>query len=405
MPSWLHTTPALASRGNSPDIGPRDPDHDGSGLEVSGGAQQIRAGHLRSDATTRWLFIWPAVLVILALSIFPLVASIVISVSNLVFKKGSVELDFIGLRNYQILLFGTERVHFLGVLKDPNPLGWVILLGSVLIAVWWFTREVRSGTVGPFGLVLRLGAAIIFVGYTALLVQTLVSDGGRPGALVVTTIFVVGGITVQYVLGLILALLAVQQVPGRRFFRVAFLIPLTITPVGVGYLMRMLTDTGKGPIEPIWQALGMAQYSWVTDAWAARVVVILADSWQWIPFMFIVLLAAIEGQDQEVLEAAWVDGASRRQAFSHMTLPAIIPVSTTLILIRLIESFKLIDMPNILVGGGPGTATQSLTLEAYFDWRTLNLGRSAAIAYLLLIVVTIAAVAYVTFVRKRAASV
>ena len=60
--------------------------------------------------------------------------------------------------------------------------------------------------------------------------------------------------------------------------------------------------------------------------------------------------------------------------FRHITLPAILPVSTTIVLIRLIEGFKIIDMPNILLGGGPGTATQSLTLQAYIDWSTLNLG-------------------------------
>ena len=129
--------------------------------------------------------------------------------------------------------------------------------------------------------------------------------------------------------------------------------------------------------------------------------VIIGDAWQWTPFMFIVLLAALEAQDQEVLEAALVDGASRLQSFLHITFPAILPVSTTIILIRLIESFKIIDMPNILTGGGPGTATQSLTLQAYLDWRTLNLGRSAAIAYILLIVVTIVATMYISFVRRR----
>ena len=215
-------------------------------------------------------------------------------------------------------------------------------------------------------------------------------------------IFVVGGIALQYTVGLLLALLAVRRVPGRRFFRVVFLIPLTITPVGVGYMLRMMTDTNMGPMVPIFRALGMSQYTWVNDPWSARMVVILADSWQWIPFMFIVLLAAIEGQDQEVLEAAFVDGATRRQAFLHMTVPAILPVSTTLILIRMIESFKMIDMPNILLGGGPGTATQTLALESYFSWRTLDLGRSAAIAYLLLITVTIVATAYGSLVRRRA---
>ena len=82
-------------------------------------------------------------------------------------------------------------------------------------------------------------------------------------------------------------------------------------------------------------------------------------------------------------------------------MPAILPVTTTIVLIRIIEGFKIIDMPNILLGGGPGTATQSMTLQAYIDWNTLNLGRSAAVAYLLLILVTIVATVYVSLVRRR----
>ena len=121
--------------------------------------------------------------------------------------------------------------------------------------------------------------------------------------------------------------------------------------------------------------------------------------------MFIILLAALESLDQEVREAAVVDGASRWQTFRTITMPAILPVLSTIVLIRLIEGFKIIDMPNILLGGGPGTATQSLSLQAYIDWNTLNLGRSAAVAYLLLILVTVIATVYVSFVRRRVTEV
>ena len=182
-------------------------------------------------------------------------------------------------------------------------------------------------------------------------------------------------------------------------------IPLTITPVGVGYMFLMMTDTSKGPVEPLWVALGLRDFTWVTDPWLARGAVILGDTWQWTPFVFIVLLAALESLDQEVHEAAVVDGASRWQNFVNITLPAILPVSTTIVLIRLIEGFKIIDMPQILLGGGPGTATQSMTLQAYIDWNTLNPGRSAATAYLLLILVTVVATVYVSFVRRRVTEV
>jgi multiple sugar transport system permease protein len=341
------------------------------------------------------------VLLILILSIFPLVASIALSLSRLAFHQGGVDLKFIGFANYQQLLFGLERSHFLGVLKSPSPLGWAIVIATLGLSAYAWIRAARSGRVRPIGLVLRLVGGALLVGFVWIVVQALVSEGGRPGALIVTLIFVFAGIVFQYALGLGLAMLAVQQVPWRRFFRIVFLIPLTITPVGVGYMFLMMTDTSKGPLEPIWVALGLRNFTWVTDPWLARLAVIIGDTWQWTPFVFIVLLAALESLDQEGREAALVVGAGRWQSFRHITIPAILPVTTTIVLIRLIEGFKIIDMPNILLGGGPGTATQSMTLQAYIDWNTLNLGRSAAIAYLLLILVSVVATVYVGFVRRR----
>jgi multiple sugar transport system permease protein len=395
-------SPVLASNGSSLDLEPVEPVPSGSAL----GARATRRATetldaWRSEGAARWLFIWPTVILILLLSIFPTIASIALSLSRLSFHQGGVDLKFIGFANYQQLLFGLERSHFLGVLKSPSPLGWAIVAATVAATAFAWVRTVRTGRVGPIGLALRLVGGLLLVGLVWLLVQALFSEGGRPGALIVTLIFVFAGIVLQYGLGLGLAMLAVQQVPWRRFFRIVFLIPLTITPVGVGYMFLMMTDTSKGPLEPIWVALGLRNFTWVTDPWLARLAVIIGDTWQWTPFVFIVLLAALESLDQEVREAALVDGASRWQSFRHITMPAILPVTTTIVLIRLIEGFKIIDMPNILLGGGPGTATQSMTLQAYIDWNTLNLGRSAAIAYLLLILVSVVATVYVSFVRRR----
>jgi multiple sugar transport system permease protein len=392
----------LASRNNPIEIEPREPIPSGSALR---GAATRRAtetlGAWRSDGAARWLFIWPAVLLILALSVFPLVASIALSVSQLAFSEGGVHLDFTGFTNYQQLLFGLQSSEFIGVLKTPTALGWVVIVATVGLTGAAWVRAARSGDVRPIGLVLRLLGGLFLSLLVLLLVRTLLSDGGRPGSVVVTIIFVFVGIALQYALGLGLAILAVQQVPWRRFFRILFLIPLTITPVGIGYMFLMMTDTSKGPLEPIWVAFGLRNFTWVTDPWLARIAVIIGDTWQWTPFVFIVLLAALESLDQEVKEAALVDGASRWQSFRHITVPALLPVTTTIVLIRIIEGFKIIDMPNILLGGGPGTATESMTLQAYLAWNTLNIGRSAAIAYLLLILVSIVATTYVSFVRRR----
>jgi len=395
-------SPVLASRDSSIELDPEEPVPSGSALRVRASRRATDTlDAWRSDGAARWLFIWPAVLLILILSIFPLVASIALSFSKLAFNQGGIDLKLVGFANYQQLLFGLERSHFLGVLKAPSPLGWAIVIVTLALSAYAWFRAARSGRVRPIGLVLRAIGGALLVGFVYLLVQALVSDGGRPGALIVTLIFVFAGIFLQYALGLGLAMLAVQQVPWRRFFRIVFLIPLTITPVGVGYMFLMMTDTSKGPLEPIWVSLGLRDFTWVTDPWLARLAVIIGDTWQWTPFVFIVLLAALESLDQEVREAALVDGAGRWQSFRHITMPAILPVTTTIVLIRLIEGFKIIDMPNILLGGGPGTATQSMTLQAYIDWNTLNLGRSAAIAYLLLILVSVVATVYVGFVRRR----
>jgi multiple sugar transport system permease protein len=397
----------LESSASSSSLEPRGPipSPQGSGLEASLAERRLRQTRLTGLAAVfapRNIFVWPALLVVLGLSIFPLIASLYLSVSRLRFTQNGIDIRFLGLQNYQTLLLGSEQVHLVGLLKPPTLIGWTIFVVLTGLVGWAFVRAVLGG-VRPRGLLLRAIGGLLGVGLAWLLVSTTFSQGGRPGTLFVTLTYVFVGIAFQFTLGLGLALLVTQHLPGRRFFRVVFLLPMMITPVGVAYLFEMLTDTGKGPFLPLFQAVGLGNFTWTTDPWLARGAVMIGDIWQWTPFMFIVLLAALEGQDQEVLEAAHVDGASRWQAFRHITFSAILPVSTTVVLIRMIEAFKIVDLPNILTNGGPGTATESLTLQAYFDWRTQALGRSAALAYILLIVVTLAATAYVNLIRRRVA--
>src|SRR5229473_1906322 len=155
----------------------------------------------RLDRSAGAVFILPAVLVILIFSIFPLLASLYVSLTRLSFSEGGIHLTFVGLGNYAKLVVGIDRTHFIGVTVPLTPLT------------------------------------------AAVLVVVTVMTSGRPGTLVVTLIYVSVDVSVQYVLALGLALLVVQRLPGRRFFRVVFLLPMMITPVGVAYLFRMLTDT------------------------------------------------------------------------------------------------------------------------------------------------------------------
>ena len=131
-------------------------------------------------------------------------------------------------------------------------------------------------------------------------------------------------------------------------------------------------------------------------------MVLVGDTWQWTPFMFIVLLAAVENQPRDQVEAAQLDGAGGLQIFRDITWPAIAPVAATVVLIRLIEAFKIIDLPNVLTGGGPGLATESMTLHAFIAWRTQDLGGSAAVGYMLLFVSTVTCVSFFNFVVRPA---
>src|SRR5262245_42014261 len=354
----------------------------------------------RAERLASSIFVLPAVLVVLFMSIFPLLISLYLSLSRFQLAKGGFDIKFIGLLNYRKLLIGSERDHFLGVFGATSPIAWLLLAIVAALLVAGLVQYIRSPSFAVMGLFWRLVGAIGAGLLAWLIIRTLI--GGRPGTLVVTLIYVFVGILLQYLLGLGLALLCVQQLRGRRFFRVIFLLPMMITPVGIAYTFRMLTDTVKGPFKPFWDAFGLENWSWVANPWGARAAVLIGDVWQWTPFMFIVLLAASEGLSVEPVEAALVDGATRWQIFRYITWPSIFPVSTTLILIRMIEAFKIVDLPNVLTNGGPGTATESMTLHAYIAWRAQDLGGSAAVAYLLLILVTFVAVSFVNLVRRRA---
>jgi multiple sugar transport system permease protein len=372
-------------------------------MKTDSRAQQPSRFAMLKASSERWAgtaFVLPAVIALLFLSIFPLLVSLYVSVSRFKLVRGGFELNFVGLANYQKLLFGVDQTHFLGEFAPSTLVTWLVFGLVAAALVVFLVRYGLGAKATPGGWV---GRIILVAGLAALgwmLIHTLWGDG-RLGTLSVTLIYVFVGIFVQYFLGLGLALLAVQQLAGRRFFRVVFMLPMMITPVGIAYMFRMVTDTSKGPLTPLWQGLGMADFSWFTNPWGARAAILIADIWQWTPFIFIVLVAALESQSVEPVEAATVDGANAWQIFRHITWPNILPVSMTLILIRMIEAFKIVDLPNVMTNGGPGTATESLTLQAFINWRALDLGGSAAVAYMLLFAVTFFGMIFVNLIRQR----
>ena len=348
------------------------------------------------DRHSRTFFIAPAVTLILIFAIFPTFYSIVFALSRVKFSGEGLKFRFVWLQNFAKQFIGNEQVHFLGKLTDLNIFGWLFLIAVTAACAWWLLRSMRQGAswISMVGRIISASSAL-FVAY--LLSATLLA-GSQWGTLLNTLFYVIVGCSIQFVIGTGLAFLCSQPIWGKSFFRVIFFIPLMITPLGVGYAFKMILDITKGPFKPVWDFIGLHDWAWSTDAWAARWFVVVGDSWQWIPFIFICMLAALENVPRDHVEAAQVDGASSIQIFREITWPQIVPVAATVILIRMIEAFKIVDLPNIMTGGGPGIATESMSLHSFFMWRANDYGSSAAIAYLLLILTVVVCSSFFNYV-------
>jgi multiple sugar transport system permease protein len=221
-----------------------------------------------------------------------------------------------------------------------------------------------------------------------------------------TITFVLAGVCFQYVVGLLLALLLNQQFWGRGLARVIFLMPMMMTPVAAAYTGRMLFDTRISPQAQLQRGLSSLLNTeivipWLNDGFWATIAIILIDSWQWIPFMTLLLLAGMQGIPDDIYEAARVDGASAFQLFRKITFPLLLPISVTAILIRGLEIFKIIDVIVITTGGGPGSATESLTMYIFDTALTFgNFGYASAISYALLVLVIVFSTLFLTLGRR-----
>lgn len=203
-----------------------------------------------------------------------------------------------------------------------------------------------------------------------------------------TLLYVLIGVPIQFVLGLLLAVWVSQVKIGRRFLRLFFLVPLMVAPLVVGFIWKMMLDSRLGPVDSAIYAVTGYVVPWLTDQTLAFVSIIIVDTWQWTPFMFLILYAGISSMPSEPFEAAYVDGASRWRVFWDVTFPMLGTASVAAILLRGIEAFKIFDIVYYVTGGGPGSATISTTLTAYFTGlRSGRVGYGAAMTVLLLVTV------------------
>jgi multiple sugar transport system permease protein len=202
-------------------------------------------------------------------------------------------------------------------------------------------------------------------------------------------------ITVEYAVAFGLALVLNSQIRARKFFRVAFLLPLMLSPVAVSWMIgKSMLEARFGPIARLARALGWDNPSFFGSPEVARATIMLMDAWTFIPFMMIMLLAGLQAIPKELTEASRVDGATGWKSFWEITFPLMLPVSVTAILIRIIFKLKLADIVINVTSGGPGGATDTVTsfiFREYRDRSNVGYGTMLAMVYLVIIIVAMTA--------------
>ena len=218
-----------------------------------------------------------------------------------------------------------------------------------------------------------------------------------------TLLYVLIGVLVQYWLALGIALLVNQVASGSRPLRLLFLLPFMMPPLIVGFVWQTMFDSRYGPLSALLRWLHIGPIFWLNEAKLAFTSILIVDTWQWTPFMFLILFAGLRTLPREPFEAARVDGASDWRIFWDHTFPMLLPASMAAILLRAIEAFKLFDVVFYVTGGGPGGATSTVTLQGYFTaLRSGNLGYGAAMSIVLLVTVMALAMAALVWLKRLA---
>ena len=210
------------------------------------------------------------------------------------------------------------------------------------------------------------------------------SDRNALNAVKITFLFVLGSVTVQVILGLLLALAANRPLPLRGLVRTMLILPLFATPVAVGFLFFTIFYEEGGLIN----GLLRIKVPWLSSPGYALIAIIIADTWQWISFCFLILLAGLQSIPDDVYEAAALETRNRWKIFWHITFPYLQPTLVLVILLRITEAFKVFAIPYTLTRGGPGNATLVLPMYAYrAGMRFFDFGYASAISFMAFVLV------------------
>ncbi len=184
-------------------------------------------------------------------------------------------------------------------------------------------------------------------------------------ALQTTLIYSVEAVILELLLGFALAVLLNQKIPGRAIARTFVIAPMVMAPVVVGTAWRLMYNPIGGILNYVLGLVGIPQQDFLGQEGSVIPSLVATDVWEWSPLVMLIILAGLQGLSPEVYEAARVDGASAFRTFRSITLPLLKPAIAVALLFRSIDCLRTFDTIFAMTGGGPGTASQTLTLFAY----------------------------------------
>lgn len=248
----------------------------------------------------------------------------------------------------------------------------------------------------------KLGTAGGFIGLENY--RTLFSESVFFTSLKTTAFIVLTSVPIELILGFAIAYLFNRHFPLKRLAVTVTIIPTVLAPIAIAVMWKILLASPWGFLTfNLFYKLGLFTETSIfgSPGWALTAIIGI-DVWEWTPFMFLVFLAGLGGLPQRPYEAAAVDGASAWQIFWHLTLPMLSPFILVMLLIRLIDAFKIFDTIYILTKGGPGVSTESISIFAYrFNFEYWKLGESSALAVVIFLLFFIIFGILFTILQKR----
>jgi multiple sugar transport system permease protein len=206
-------------------------------------------------------------------------------------------------------------------------------------------------------------------------------------SLKITFLFVIGAVTIEFILGFAIALLFNRDIPGKKIIRSIILIPMILTPVVVGLIWKYTLSHNFGVIQ-IWTTrLGLA-FEWHHQKKTALLTMIFVDVWEWTPFIFLIILAGLMAVPNDIIEMARIDGASGLSLLFRVLVPVIRKVILICVILRMVDAVRVFDTIWVLTRGGPSRATEVYTIHVFREgFQFMNIGYAAALSLVLLVIV------------------